>query len=288
MGGGASPVSASGQCLLCGGSNHQPVFHEEGIDILRCRRCQYVFSSFDADLHYDGFWGDEVADGEHVYWSEARGRMHQDFANRFLVGRSGRLLDMGCGLGFFLQATSAYPNWDRYGCEISPAAVRYAREKLDQNVMCTRLEEADLPRGSFDIVTLWDVLEHVLRPDPLLRRCHALLRDGGICFIRSPNIAVQLPRARFARLLPITPPSVGYLQPRHHLHHYSMSSIRRLLERNGFSRIEFIHLRPIQGPGIAGRVKNVLFEAVRALASVTGGHLNLDNLFVVAHKESSP
>jgi SAM-dependent methyltransferase len=211
--------------------------------------------------------------------------MHQDFANRFLAGRSGRLLDMGCGLGFFLRATSAHPKWERYGCEISPSAARYAREKLGQNVICTRLEDADLPFGSFDIVTLWDVLEHILQPDPLLRRCHALLRQGGICFVRSPNISVHLPRARLARVLRTTPSSVGYLQPRHHLHHYSMASIRRLLELNGFSGIEFIHLRPIEPPGVVGCLKGVLSAGVRALASVTRERLNLDNLFVVARKD---
>jgi SAM-dependent methyltransferase len=280
----ARAVSATRACLLCGGTDHRPVFHEDGLDVLRCLSCQHVFSSFDADPHYEDFWGSEVPDDEHVYWSRARRQMHQDFARRFLVGRSGRLLDMGCGLGFFLEAASAYPGWERQGCEISPAAARYARQKLGQSVLCTRLEDAELPRGSFDLVTLWDVLEHLLRPDPLLRRCHDLLRPGGACFIRSPNVAVHLPRARLARLLPGTPPSVGYLQPRHHLHHYSTASLRRLLERNGFSRIEFVHLRPIQRPGLAGRVQGTVFQAVRTLASVTGGRLNLDNLFVVAHK----
>jgi SAM-dependent methyltransferase len=191
---------------------------------------------------------------------------------------------MGCGLGFFLQAMSAYPGWERHGCEISPVAARYARERLGQDVRCTRLEDADLPRASFDVVTLWDVLEHLLRPDPVLRRCHALLREGGLCFIRSPNIAVHLPRARLMRRLPITPPSVGYLQPRHHLHHYTRGSIRRLLERNGFSRIEFIHLPPIQASGPAGLLQRAAFEAIRGLAVVTGGRVNLDNLFVLARK----
>jgi len=264
------------------------MFSESGIDILRCRDCRHVFSSFAADPHYDGFWGDVVAEDEYSYWSKDRWRMHQDFARRFLVGRSGRLLDMGCGLGFFLKAMSGYPYWEQHGCEISPAAVRYAVQTLGlQNVICTRLEDADLPPSAFDIVTMWDVFEHILRPEPLLKRCHALLRKGGICFIRSPNVSIHLPRARLARLILGTRPGPGYLQARHHLHHYSMASIRRLLERNGFSRVEFLHLRPIQRAGVTGGAKNVGFQAVRALAFVTGGRLNIDNLFVLARKEFS-
>jgi SAM-dependent methyltransferase len=219
--------------------------------------------------------------------------MHQDFFDRFLIGRSGRLLDMGCGLGFFLKAMAPYADWKAYGCEISPAAVRYARDTLGlTNVICSRLEDVDLPQSSFDIVTIWDVIEHLLRPDPLLRACHALLREGGICFIRTPNIAVQLPRARLQKLLRGMQPDVAYLQARDHLHHYSMSSIRRLLERNGFSRIEFVHLHPIQGAAVSKSgflpvMKNTCFEVVRALAVVSRGHLNFNNLFVLAHRDGS-
>jgi 2-polyprenyl-3-methyl-5-hydroxy-6-metoxy-1,4-benzoquinol methylase len=274
-----------GPCLLCGGRTHRAVFNEYGTDILQCGGCRHVFSSFAADPHYDGFWGDEVAEGEQVYWSAARRRMHGDFARRFLVGRSGRLLDMGSGLGFFLRSVTSHADWEGFGCEIAPAAVRYARHTLGlPHVICGRLEEADFPRSSFDIVTMWDVLEHLLRPDPLLRHCHALLREGGLCFIRTPNVSSQLPRARLTRLLLGMRPSRAYLQARHHLHHYSMSSLRRLLERNGFSRVEFLHLHPVQSAGLTGVVKNAWFEAVRALAVITGGRWNFDNLFVLAHK----
>ena len=173
-------------CLMCGGVQHRVVFTELDIDILRCNSCGHVFSSFRADPHYSGFWGSEVAPGVHHYWSKARARMHRDFFERFIKGRSGRLLDMGSGLGFFLKAMAAYPDWDAYGCEISPAAVRHAREHLGlKNVICSPLQDADLPRASFDIITLWDVIDHIPRPDPLLSHAHALLkRTGSSSFAR--------------------------------------------------------------------------------------------------------
>jgi 2-polyprenyl-3-methyl-5-hydroxy-6-metoxy-1,4-benzoquinol methylase len=277
---------------MCGGRQHRPIFNEFGIDILRCCACHHVFSSFQANPHYDGFWGEKVVESDLWYWQEARSAMYQDFIERFLIRRSGRLLDMGCGLGFFLQAMAQYATWETYGCEISPVAVRYARETLGlTNVICSRLEEADLPLRSFDLITMWDVIDHIPRPDPLLRRCHALLREGGICFMRTPNIIVQLPRARLKQLLWRRQPGVAYLQARDHAHHYSMSSIRKLLERNGFSRVQFVHLRPTQAVPDGNnrarrRAKNVCFEIVRALAMVSREHVNLDNLFVIAHKES--
>jgi 2-polyprenyl-3-methyl-5-hydroxy-6-metoxy-1,4-benzoquinol methylase len=280
------------RCMMCGSQRHSSVFNEFGIDILRCRDCHHVFSSFPTDPHYDGFWGEEVPDVDHFYWQTARAAMYDDFFRRFLVGRSGRLLDMGSGLGFFLKAAASHAKWEVYGCEISPAAVKYASEKLGlTNISRTRLEDADLQPNFFDIITMWDVLDHIPQPDPLLKRCHALLKEGGICFIRVPNVSIQLIRARFKKLLYGIQPGEHYLQAKNHAHHYSASSIRRLLERNGFSRIRFLHVQPIQGPSERRNVfipvvKSMCFEAVRSLAVLSGGRLNFDNLFVVAHRQS--
>jgi 2-polyprenyl-3-methyl-5-hydroxy-6-metoxy-1,4-benzoquinol methylase len=276
---------------LCGGQQHRPIFTEFGIDILRCQNCGHVFSSSPAEPHYTEFWGTEVPDTEHFYWSKARARMHSDFFKKFLVGRSGRLLDMGSGLGFFLKAVARYVTWDAYGCEISPAAVAYARQKLGlQNVICSQLDKANLPQASFDIITMWDVLDHILWPDPVLRHCHALLKEGGILFLRLPNIDVHLPRARIKKLFYGIRPGSYYLQGFDHPHQYSMRSIRTLLKRNGFVDVQFEHLHPIEGdhPRVLVRFgKNLCFEIVRALALASRGRLNFDNLFVVAQKQGN-
>jgi hypothetical protein len=85
-------------------------------------------------------------------------------------------------------------------------------------------------------------------------------------------------------------PAVPYLQARNHAHHYSMSTIRRLLNRNGFPKVDFTHLHPIGGT-TAGRhpfvrvYKSIYFETARAVGAVTAGSVNLDNLFVVARRE---
>jgi SAM-dependent methyltransferase len=289
-GGAGEPPAAALSCLICGGGEHRVVFTELGIDILRCRRCGHVFSSYRPDPHYAGYWGSEVAPGEHHYWSKARARMHRDFFGRFVEGRSGRLLDMGCGLGFFLKAMAPYREWEAHGCEISPAAVRYAREQLGlANVICSPLQDAPLPQASFDIITLWDVLDHILHPDPLLSRCHALLNEGGSLFIRTPNVATQLVRARLMRTIRRRENDTAYLQARDHPHHYAMRSMATLLARNGFGAPEFIHLHPIEtGTGWRGTFvnagKHASYQALRALAVCSGGFLNFDNLFVVARK----
>jgi ubiquinone/menaquinone biosynthesis C-methylase UbiE len=256
-------------------------------------QCGHVFSSFAAHPHYDGFWGDEVAPGEHPYWSRARVKMHREFFRKYVEGKRGRLLDMGCGLGYFVQAAGRHSGWDAHGYEISPAAVQYAREVLKlENVNCGRLEDAGFPAESFDIVTLWDVLDHIPRPDPVLRRCQALLKPGGLLFIRTPNIANQLLRSRIKRWLWGMRPDWGYMKARDHAHHYSAESIARLLDRNGFDKVDFVHLPPIDpvgnGAGLIRAAQSACYQAVRILALATAGRLNLDNLFVAAWKSNGP
>jgi 2-polyprenyl-3-methyl-5-hydroxy-6-metoxy-1,4-benzoquinol methylase len=279
-------------CLMCQSVRHRPVFTEAGIDILRCEDCGHVFSSYRANPHYTGYWGTEVTAGEHYYWSKARGKMHGDFFRRFTTGRSGRLLDMGSGLGFFVKAAGSRPGWEAHGCEISPAAVKFAREQLGlKTVVCSPLQDVDLPRASFDIITIWDVLDHILRPDPLLTRAKALLKPDGMLFIRTPNIAVQLLRVRLLKAIGGIRQGTKYLQGADHAHHYSVGSIAKLLRRNGFADVSFVHLPPIEtGEGRRGPfvnlAKNMSFQGVRTLAALSGGRLNLDNLFVVARKGS--
>jgi 2-polyprenyl-3-methyl-5-hydroxy-6-metoxy-1,4-benzoquinol methylase len=281
-------------CLMCDGQRHRSIFNEFGLDVLQCRDCGHIFSSVPTDPHYDGYWGEEVPQSDHFYWKTARADMYADFFEKFVAGRSGRLLDMGCGLGFFLSALKHHPAWVGYGCEISPAAVRYACETLGlERILCGPLEEVDLRPESFDLITMWDVIDHIPRPDPILGRCRTLLKNDGIFFIRTPNITVQLARARLNKLLRGSRPGVNYLQAHHHAHHYSMASIRRLLARNGFPHVEFVHVRPVQGAaavkgGLRRQVKNASFAAVSALATATRGRVNLDNLFVVARKEARP
>lgn len=281
------PAASSRRCLLCGHQEHTVVFHESGIDILRCNACRHVFSSYAAHPHYDGFWGNDVLAEKQPYWGTARAAMYGDFLKGFLHGRTGRLLDMGCGLGFFLQRVSQCPGWEVAGCEISATAVTYARDILGQrNIVCDQPETVDFSEAEFDIITMWDVIDHIPFPDPLLRRCWTLLKTGGICFIRTPNILTQLPRARLKRLTAFSQPNVQCIQPRDHLHHYSPTSIRKLLERNMFADIQFTHLQPVLSDKsrVFRGIKRVGFEIVRALALISRGRLNYDSLFVVARK----
>lgn len=100
---------------------------------------------------------------------------------------SGRLLDVGCASGNFLRTMQKAPGWDLYGVEISEHAASIARDKYHLNVFNGELIEAKYPENYFDVVTLWDVLEHVIDPKSLLLEVRRILRNSGYMIIRIPN-----------------------------------------------------------------------------------------------------
>jgi SAM-dependent methyltransferase len=106
---------------------------------------------------------------------------------QYAPSRTGQrtLLDVGCATGVFLAAGSG--QWDTCGIEPSGAAVRYARTHFGLRIHHGTLETADLPLHSFDVITLWDVLEHVHQPAHTLAQVRQLLRPDGIVVLRLPN-----------------------------------------------------------------------------------------------------
>ncbi|HKJ25792.1 MAG TPA: methyltransferase domain-containing protein [Myxococcota bacterium] len=279
-------------CLLCGSTRHRAIFNEHGTDVLRCRDCRHVFSAHDADADFAGYWGEVVKPGE-WFWRDAHEAMYEAFFELMVTEPKGRLLDVGCGLGHFVKAMQdRFPIWETWGCEISPVAVRFAADEVGAaNVRAGRVEDAGFPPESFDLVTMWDVFEHLKEPERLLRHLRGLLRPGGALFLHTPNAQVQVPKAVVKRWLLGMKTGRHYLVPNDHLHVYTPRTARTLIERNGFE-VRFVHLPPIQeavdlpGPLFRG-LKNAWAASVRGLDRATGGRVNLDNLFVIARRPAA-
>jgi SAM-dependent methyltransferase len=98
----------------------------------------------------------------------------------------GRLLDVGCATGDFLAHMAKY-GWQVHGVEPSLAASRRARQMHDLDVRTGDLEQARFPDGYFDVVTLWDVLEHLHDPLGSLKEIHRILKSDGVLVIELPN-----------------------------------------------------------------------------------------------------
>ena len=99
---------------------------------------------------------------------------------------NGRLLDVGCATGIFLQGIQQYGNWEPYGVEVNEQAAHVAQEH-GIDIRLGTLEQAGFPDEFFDVVTLWDVLEHLHDPAGSLREIYRILKPDGLLVIRVPN-----------------------------------------------------------------------------------------------------
>lgn len=289
----ATPSDTRRECIVCRAQGGRVVFQEFGVDIVRCSECGHVYSTHELPADYDEYFGDEVPEGQHFYWDAAHRPMYEAFGEQYLKGRRGRLLDLGCGLGFFVRFVANNYPWEALGVETSAAAVKFARETLGlQSVFHCAVNEASFPDQHFDVICLWDVIEHLADPGPLLMELSRLLKNDGVLFLHTPNVHLQLPKARIKRLIFGMDPGRHYLEARDHLNLYSMKTLERVLARAGFDRVRFVHLPPIQS--VAGSTnpilrwaKNSWYHAARTLGVATRGKLNLDNLLAEARKHPS-
>lgn len=144
------------------------------------------------------------------------------------VPSDGRLLDVGCSTGIFLEVLDS-TDWELYGLEPSQWAVNIAKKRcLRATIIQGSIEHEDLPVEKFDVITLWDVLEHVTSPRRTLLHLHKLLKPGGWLFLNVPNIDSLITKV------------TGKHWPlllREHLWYFSPSTIRSFFEITGFEPV---------------------------------------------------
>jgi 2-polyprenyl-3-methyl-5-hydroxy-6-metoxy-1,4-benzoquinol methylase len=146
----------------------------------------------------------------------------------------GRLLDVGCGTGNFLAQMRERGAWKVFGLDVNQKAVRYARQRLQIEAFCGTLTDAQYPSAFFDVVTLWNVLEHLHSPIRTLEEVRRVLRPGGALILSVPNS-----RSMDARLF--GPHWIG-LDPPRHLYTFDQRTLRLLLAQAGFRILEVGHV----------------------------------------------
>jgi 2-polyprenyl-3-methyl-5-hydroxy-6-metoxy-1,4-benzoquinol methylase len=169
------------ECRVCGLVYMNPRLTEAAI----ARFYDTVYSVPSAFPHLDGYTSGRV---EYLL----------DTTARFVKANTPYLLDIGCGGGQFLQAAQAR-GWSVAGTEISSVAAERASDVLGAPVYVGDFRDAGFAPGSFDVVTMQSLVEHVRLPVDFLREGVALLKPGGVLMFNVPNVASW--EYRVARLL---------------------------------------------------------------------------------------
>lgn len=233
-------------CILCGSHLAPRFFYKKNnFNILQCPSCQLVFVdnppslhdieklySLDSDYHVQFLFPNR--DLEKKALTQAR----KKFSVLKKYASSGKLMDVGCSVGFFLRIVKE-EGWKACGLEVSAHTAKFAKEKYGLQVFNGTLEKTTLfPPSTFDVITMWDVIEHTSNPLESIEKAYTLLKKDGLIFLSTPNIDGLFPRLSYmaSKLISFWP----HPDPPHHLFCFSKKTLVQLLKRTGFVPIKII------------------------------------------------
>lgn len=298
----AQPLSADAlqhtapidNCQLCGSDRRELKFGDAPFEVVTCSDCGLVYVTprlvGDAllEVYNEDYWkSDNPKVRGYADYARESALYLRTFEKRMaLVAQwlpdKARILDVGCAAGYFLRVVQRHGH-DVHGVELSPAIAKEAiaalgAERIHVGTLDDAVAAMNYQPASFDLVTLWDVIEHVPDPQAVLRRIRELIRPGGHLLLETQNVA-----SRWARLLG---PRWHHYKHHEHLYHFTPATIRRLLADCGFA------VRHV-GSSYAGKFVSFGFLAERAgrLGRIPGllakpfGLLKWANLYVNPHDE---
>jgi len=165
-------------CGVCGGRTTF-LFLQRGFEVWLCRHCRFVRmvagKEAPAAVDYAKLYGDDYyGRGEHSSKTIVRYEFDDTLdsklpqprdAVKLIQGfkRRGRLLDMGCAAGVFVKAAQD-AGFEAMGVDISPVEVQFARDRFGVDARVGTLDSVDFGPNCFDVITVWDVLEHFENP----------------------------------------------------------------------------------------------------------------------------
>ena len=206
------------------------VLHEFGrFRVCRCAGCGLVrLNPRLAEARLPEFYEREYFAGDHATgydsYEQDAPLYEKTFARRLrLVSRfkqAGRLLDIGCGLGYCLNV-AARAGFEPYGLDVSAYAVAQALARFPDRVRQGLLAPGLFPDKFFDVVTMFDLFEHVYHPRTFLATLHAVTRDDGVVVITTPNHESLLARLSGRNW-------VSYKIPEH-VYYYTPATLRRMV-----------------------------------------------------------
>lgn len=220
-------------CNLCGGSDVAPFARKVGMDVVRCRACSLVFVSprLTAKALHDHYNTGQSSRTEYYRQVECADRKTFNEvldAVEAVFPRRGQLLDVGPNIGTCLDVARER-GWDVTGIEINAEAAEFCRTQRGLHVVPGILDRGAFPPGSFDVVLMGDVIEHLSDPTHTMSVVRDVLRPGGLVVISTPDVAGWA-----GRLLQI--------KPVEHVYYFSPQTMSALLTKVG---LEPVSIRPL-------------------------------------------
>jgi SAM-dependent methyltransferase len=221
-------------CNTCGSTDTRLVLQKWSYRIVQCVDCGLVYVNPRAFR----IEADDYFEGPYLSTIEKEGQLDPGIGTIYgeiiynLSSRVplGKLLDVGCAMGHFLDFAKRY-GWEVEGVECSPYASRYAGERFGVTVhpVCV-LKDAHLRKDFYHSCVLVEVIEHLPDPRETMTEVWRVLQPGGLVYVTTPNFDCyrrMLLREEWHAVIPIG-----------HLYYFDSASLAKLLTSIGFTDVE--------------------------------------------------
>ena len=297
-----------GVCPLCGGDRLSRIYpidlayaagmagylEDSNIGVAQCIACDHQFISPVPTVNFlEAFYASYMSEAKRGFYEQRYANIipaaFRDYYGRWLdqvrifrQGRTGSLLDIGCGLGMFLRLAKE-KEFQVTGIEPNAEAAKYLGREYGIEVSNTLLENYR-GRQRFDVVTMWDLLEHLADPARAISMVKMLLNPGGILVLEIPvrdSLLHWIAKLSYIISFGLIKRPLYLTYGVHHLQYFSERSILDLLSDSGFeivacyrnaTDIESVRRKP--GHGLLSQIKigmyNAAISALLSLARMTG------------------
>ena len=233
----------------------------EAFSIMRCNNCGLLYvnpqpdaqelSAYYPPAYFELFLDKEIP-GQRKKTLEKKCQQRLRVIQRFK--EKGRVLDIGCADGYFLHCLKR-EGWEVAGVEPSEFAAKKAKEEYGIPVSCGELLDARYPDNCFDVISLFETLEHVPKPLETLWEIKRILKSDGLLVGTVPNFA-SLQRRIFSR-------HWYCVDPPRHLFYFTRNVLCAILEKSGFSSVR---IQPTAGQALLGTQRTTGYsESIRVL-----------------------
>jgi len=262
---------AAANCILCNSQERSLLIRQGEWSVYRCDGCGLGLLDPRPDpselneLYRSSYFQSHYDKGLKVESPEMKRRLSQETHRiRFFhrIRMQGRLLDIGCGMGYFLLACRRC-GYDVEGMDISADSAAYVQDELKIPVTVGTTDGVDYPPASFDVITMWHFLEHAREPDKYIEKARRWLKPDGILVVDVPNYRGTDARKMWNHW-------TGWSLP-YHFYHFTPETLKQLLAKHGFRTIR--HKNYLSEYVKESLERTIIFKPVaRLIARFYSGH----------------
>ncbi len=217
-------------CDICGSGKSTVLFVKEGFVHVRCAVCGLVYVNPRLVDHLDGQVCSGTAEmGDESLSSAQINRLLTELKRLEKFRSANKILEIGPGKGWFLEQALKL-GWEVWAVEVNTKALIRLQKIGVRRVLSVSAESFQVPEGHFDVIRMWDVIEHLPSPMSALRLSHRALRNGGLIRLSTTNFA------SLSRM--VNGPEWVYINGADHITLFEPETIFSALKQSGFSQIK--------------------------------------------------